>query len=353
MSNSRRGTVSLQEPVRQFPPYVPSLTNKRVRSMSETEDLGPLPLIHETAVIDTTAIIAAQVRVGPYCHIGARSVIGADSVLAAHVVVECDATIGEGARISAGVYLSRGLALGTGVTVGANAVFVDGLDDGLDDESLGDGGSVVVGDGASIGANSSVLGGVSIGQNASVAAGSVVVRDVPAHASVVGSPATIVGYGSSPSVSASRRFRASDLEDDQFPVSIGRATLARYPRIDDLRGSITFAEVSKELPFTPLRYFLVYGVPSREVRGEHAHRELHQLLVSVHGECAVAVDDGTERGEVVLDRPDVALHLPPMVWATQFKHSDDAALLVLASNGYEESDYIRSFAEFEREVARA
>jgi UDP-2-acetamido-3-amino-2,3-dideoxy-glucuronate N-acetyltransferase len=91
-------------------------------------------------------------------------------------------------------------------------------------------------------------------------------------------------------------------------------------------------------------------VSSREVRGEHAHRALHQLLICIHGECAVAIDDGTERGEVLLDRPDVALHLPPMVWGTQYRYSPDGVLLVLASDAYDPDDYIRDYDEFQRLV---
>lgn len=71
------------------------------------------------------------------------------------------------------------------------------------------------------------------------------------------------------------------------------------------------------------------------------------------GECSVAVEDGSTSGEFTLDRPDVALHLPPMVWRTHYKYSPEAVLLVLASSQYEASDYIRDYSEFAREVGRA
>ncbi len=99
----------------------------------------------------------------------------------------------------------------------------------------------------------------------------------------------------------------------------------------------------------PKRYFIVHDVPSKEVRGEHAHRTLHQLLVCITGSVAVLVDDGVQRQELVLDSPELALHVPPMVWSVQYKYTSDAALLVLASDVYDPGDYIRDYEEFLRE----
>jgi hypothetical protein len=93
----------------------------------------------------------------------------------------------------------------------------------------------------------------------------------------------------------------------------------------------------------------VHDVPSKEVRGEHAHRSLEQLLVVIHGSVAVLVDDGQQRQEIVLDTPELALHLPPMIWGVQYKYSADAVLLVLASDVYRPEDYIRDYDEFLRE----
>ena len=91
---------------------------------------------------------------------------------------------------------------------------------------------------------------------------------------------------------------------------------------------------------------MVFNVPTVEVRGEHAHRELHQFLICLKGQCTVAVDDGHHRDEVVLDRPNVGLHLPPMIWASQYQYSPDAVLLVLASDVYKAEDYIRDYDEY-------
>ena len=91
---------------------------------------------------------------------------------------------------------------------------------------------------------------------------------------------------------------------------------------------------------------MVFDVPSAETRGEHAHRECHQFLICVRGSCAVVADDGVNRQEFVLNRPEHGLYLPPMTWGIQYKYSPDALLLVFASHYYEAADYIRDYEEF-------
>ncbi|HSR31217.1 MAG TPA: FdtA/QdtA family cupin domain-containing protein, partial [Anaerolineae bacterium] len=105
-------------------------------------------------------------------------------------------------------------------------------------------------------------------------------------------------------------------------------------------------EADNPLPFMPRRYFIVFDVPSREVRGEHAHRECHQFLVCIKGNCSAVVDDGQDRAEILLDRPNLGLYIPPLTWATEYKYSPDAVLLVLASDIYRADDYIREYDEF-------
>ena len=112
-----------------------------------------------------------------------------------------------------------------------------------------------------------------------------------------------------------------------------------------MRGKLTAIEFA-DLPFMPVRAFTVFEVPSAEVRGEHAHRECHQLLICVSGSLAVLVDDGRDRRELVLDDPGVGLYLPPRIWGSQFRYSPDGALVVLASHPYNAADYIRDYEEF-------
>ena len=116
--------------------------------------------------------------------------------------------------------------------------------------------------------------------------------------------------------------------------------------VQDARGDLCVAEVGSDLPFAVKRSFLVYNVPSAELRGEHAHRHCHQFLMAVKGSIHVMADDGARREEFVLDRPNLGLHLPPMVWGVQHRYSPDAVLLVLASDAYDSADYIRDYDAF-------
>ena len=122
--------------------------------------------------------------------------------------------------------------------------------------------------------------------------------------------------------------------------------------VKDARGDLCVAEVGPDLPFAVQRSFLIYNVPSAELRGEHAHHHCHQFLMAVKGSVRVTADDGARREEFVLDRPNLGLHLPPMTWGIQDRYSEGAVLLVLASDAYDAADYIRDYAEFVR-LARA
>jgi hypothetical protein len=106
------------------------------------------------------------------------------------------------------------------------------------------------------------------------------------------------------------------------------------------------AETGDQIPFEVKRFFLVSGVSSTEIRGEHAHHQLHQFLVCVHGSCEVIADDGENRQSFLLNDPSIAILLPPMVWGVQHRFTADAVLLVLASGKYDPADYIRDYQEF-------
>jgi len=179
-----------------------------------------------------------------------------------------------------------------------------------------------------------------------VGAGAVVTRDVPPYAIVVGNPARIRGYMSA----VKHRQVGPDLaEPGDITSNLSRVRgvrLIQMPRIEDMRGMLSFAEIGKQLPFTPKRYFVVYDVPSKDIRGEHAHKELEELLICVKGSCSFVVDDGEHRAEVELNAPHLALYLPPMVWRVHYKYSQDAVLIALASDVYSAGDYIRDYDEF-------
>ncbi|MCB5175203.1 FdtA/QdtA family cupin domain-containing protein [Microvirga sp. SM9] len=139
---------------------------------------------------------------------------------------------------------------------------------------------------------------------------------------------------------------------DVTPLNVGRASLHKLKIAKDMRGELSVGEFGPDIPFKPERYFLVYNVPSREARGEHAHKECEQFLICVRGSCGVLLDDGQSRVEITLDRPEVGLYMPPMIWGTQYRYSPDAMLLVFASHSYDPDDYIRSYDQFRSAVAQ-
>ena len=114
----------------------------------------------------------------------------------------------------------------------------------------------------------------------------------------------------------------------------------------DARGRLTAGAFPGELPFQPVRYFVLFDVPAGQARGEHAHRDCHQFFVALGGSVTISVDDGLATEEIVLDRPDAGLHVPPMVWTKLFNFSPGAMLLVFASGPYDPAEYIRSYEEF-------
>ncbi|HXU38317.1 MAG TPA: FdtA/QdtA family cupin domain-containing protein [Blastocatellia bacterium] len=124
------------------------------------------------------------------------------------------------------------------------------------------------------------------------------------------------------------------------------ARLYELPVIQDSRGSLSFAQYEDTLPFLPKRYFIVFGVGEGQTRGGHAHRTVHQLLTCVKGSCIVTFNDGKTHHDVSLDRPELALYLPPRIWATQHDFSREAVLMVLASDVYNPDEYIKDYDEF-------
>lgn len=188
-------------------------------------------------------------------------------------------------------------------------------------------------------------------------AGAVVLSSVPPNAIVEGNPARVVGYTNDsdnnalvvPRLVDVRQFGNLD-RPARVPLGVGESAIYLMRRVTDARGALTVGEVPSEVPFSPARYFAVFDVPSLELRGEHAHKRCQQFLVCLHGSCRVLLDDGEHRCEVKLDRPDMGIFMPAMIWGTQYRYSHDAVLLVFASRPYEPDDYLRTYEEFLNEL---
>lgn len=255
-----------------------------------------------------TPNIASTAQIGGQVRLSADTRIGHGTVLEGRCEVEADVQIGAGCALDAG----------------------------------GGDGLIAIGQGVRIEAGAVVSGAVQISDGARIRAGTVVTRNVPPHAIVAGNPAMIVGYNAAALSPPAPVFAASD----SGATAVRGVVLQRMPRVDDLRGNLTVGEFERSVPFAARRYFMVFGVPNAEVRGEHAHRRCHQFLVCAHGHCHLVADDGRQRQEFVLDSPALGLYLPPLTWAVQYRYSADAVLVVFASEYYDPADYIRDYREF-------
>lgn len=122
-------------------------------------------------------------------------------------------------------------------------------------------------------------------------------------------------------------------------------TLVELPAYGDGRGDLVSVEGGKHIPFTIKRVYCLYHLGDHP-RGMHAHRQLQQLAFCVHGSCRFVLDDGTKREEVVLSDPRKGLLIGNLVWREMHDFSDDCVIMVLASEHYDESDYIRDYDTF-------
>ena len=117
------------------------------------------------------------------------------------------------------------------------------------------------------------------------------------------------------------------------------------PHGDD-RGQLIALEEYKDIPFSIKRVYYMYDTKSNVTRGYHAHKTLHQILICVHGSCKIRLDNGKESKIVPLEKPYEGLYVPNSMWREMFDFSPGAVLMVLASELYDESDYIRDYNEF-------
>ncbi len=300
--------------------------------------------VHPNALCESESI-GQGTRIWAFAHILPRARIGSDCNICDHVFIENDVVIGHRVTIKSGVQLWDGIEIEDDVFIGPNVTLTNDpfpRSKAYPEQFA----RTIVRKGASLGANATLLPRLSIGQNAMVGAGAVVTRSVPPNAIVVGHPARITGY-----VNAEDRkkltFKTTQPDSpDIIQTTVQGVTLHTFRTVPDLRGSLCAGEFERDIPFKPLRYFLVYDVPTEETRGAHAHFKCHQFLIAVKGSLHVIADDGQKREEFILDRNHLGVYLPPMTWGIQYRYSPDAVLLVFASDYYDAEDYIRDYEQF-------
>ncbi len=127
-------------------------------------------------------------------------------------------------------------------------------------------------------------------------------------------------------------------------MSLGK--IIELPRITDPRGNLTVAEANKNIPFDIKRVYWLYDVPGGECRGGHAHKHLQQILIAVSGSFHVTLDNGKEKQTFLLNHPYQGLLIDTKTWRTLDDFSSGAVCVVLASDFYDENDYIYDYNGF-------
>lgn len=127
--------------------------------------------------------------------------------------------------------------------------------------------------------------------------------------------------------------------------TIADCKIFEVEKIDNRSGNISVLSNEKNLPFRIKRVFYLYDIPGGESRGAHAHRSCHQFLVAASGSFEVLTNDGISEKVFQMNRSNLGLYIPPGIWASELNFSSGSVCLVMASDLYNESDYIRDFNE--------
>ena len=130
--------------------------------------------------------------------------------------------------------------------------------------------------------------------------------------------------------------------------TIYNCSIVGLPKVHNRQGNITVIENQLNIPFDVKRVYYLYDIPGGEDRGGHAHKNLQQFVVAVSGAFDVFLNDGVNKKIVHLDRPYIGLHITAGIWRQMLSFSSGATCLVLASEVYDENDYIRDYRDFTR-----
>lgn len=131
-------------------------------------------------------------------------------------------------------------------------------------------------------------------------------------------------------------------------MNLSKCKIIDLPKISDKRGNLTFIEENKHIPFEIKRVYYLYDVPGGESRAGHAHKRLEQFMIAASGSFDVVLDDGFETKRFQLNRSYYGLYIPPMLWRELDNFSSGSVCLVLASELYDEEDYIRDYETFKK-----
>lgn len=296
--------------------------------------------VHPQGIVDDGANIGPKTKIWAFAHVLPGAIIGEDCNICDGVFIENDVKIGDRVTIKCGVQIWDGVTLENDVFIGPNATFTN--DPFPRSKHYPDVyPRTLVCQGASIGANATILPGLTIGKNAMIGAGAVVTHDIPPDAVVTGNPARIRRY----------------LDQDNYPLPklannivdsrrIDKCQIIQLPKIADPRGNLTFIEGTHHIPFEIKRVYFLYDVPGGAERGGHAHKALHQFIIAMSGSFDVILDDGYVKKSIHLNRSYYGLYICPMIWREINNFSSGAVCMALVSEYFLEADYYRDYSNF-------
>lgn len=264
--------------------------------------------------------IGDSTKIWQYCVVLPNARIGSGCNICSHCFIENDVLIGNNVTVKCGVQLWNGITLEDNVFIGSNVTFCN-------DRYPRSGNShfllerTLIKKGASIGANATILPGITIGENSIIGAGSIVTKNVPAGAVVIN----------------------NSIKNESVQSNVSLVPLEIH---GDERGALIALENSRNIPFNIKRVYYIFGTKEGISRGFHAHRNLKQMLIAMSGSVRIKCEYNNRTEEYLLDTPTEGLLIDGLVWREMHDFSPDCVLAVLASNFYDESDYIRDYTVF-------
>ncbi len=131
-------------------------------------------------------------------------------------------------------------------------------------------------------------------------------------------------------------------------MSVTECKMVDLPKVSNAQGNLTFIEGNNHVPFDIQRVYYLYDVPGGAIRGGHAHKNLHQMIIAMSGSFDITLDDGRNKKKFHLNRSYSGLYICPMIWRELDNFSSGSVCMVLASSIYREEDYHRNYSEFMR-----
>jgi len=291
---------------------------------------------HPLALCESKAV-GAGTRIWAFAHVLPGARIGRNCNICDHVFIENDVSIGDDVTVKCGVQLWDGVTIGNRAFIGPNVTFTNDKfprSKQYPESFL----ATVVEDGASIGANATILPGVRIGRDAMVGAGSVVTKDVPPNVTVVGNPAKPIDRGSQNS--------------DAVKSLVGGWQLWTSPDVVQLAGEPVSPGLEVSLPYSAKHMQILHKLPKHAEAG-YAELQSAQVLIALQGAIAITLDDGSAQTEVTLSDPASVLQVAPKTWTRLRASTPEIVLLAIRSHPHNEADLVFTREEFLRLVSSA